>query len=259
MVRAKRNLQGRLLLQSKREPMKVACCSTAFDARLRSGDLTQLEWLDLCAHEVAVDGVAFDVRHFPRTDTDYLAQVKKMAADLGLSVAALVHGGFFAADEPRAERALEMALAIGAPLLAAPLPLEVSMPRTQLQEALSRAAGHAKRLNVTLALRNAPHTFAAGTHDLKRVAKEADSAWIRYAPDVFALEAGSEPEAIAAKAVLTWGSADADAAARERVVRLLGRYCGFLVLEGSGGEAGVPEMKNAVRNWRKALLEELLL
>jgi len=78
--------------------MKLACSSTAFDQQLRSGDLTQLEWIDACARELAADGVVFDVRHFPRTDTDYLAQVKKMSADLGLTVAALRHDGFFTAD-----------------------------------------------------------------------------------------------------------------------------------------------------------------
>src|SRR5579884_2409690 len=105
-------------------PMKLASSSTAFDEQLRSERLTQLEWIDLCAHELAADGVVFDVRHFPRTDTDYLAQVKKMAVDFGLTVAALRHDGFFTAEEPQMEQAVEMALALGAPLLSAPLPPE---------------------------------------------------------------------------------------------------------------------------------------
>ncbi|MGH8163526.1 MAG: hypothetical protein ACREP1_04245, partial [Rhodanobacteraceae bacterium] len=69
--------------------MKLACSSTAFDRELRDGDLTQLEWIDRCARELAADGLVFDVAHFPRTDADYLAQVKKMCADLGLTVAAV--------------------------------------------------------------------------------------------------------------------------------------------------------------------------
>ncbi len=81
--------------------MKLACSSTAFDVFLRSGELTQLEWIDLCAYELAVDGVVFDVRHFPRTDTDYLAQVKKMAVDSGLDVAAICGCGFFEGEPAR--------------------------------------------------------------------------------------------------------------------------------------------------------------
>src|SRR5579884_2644633 len=105
-------------------PMKLASSSTAFDEQLRSDRLTQLEWLDLCAHELAADGVVFDVRHFPRTDTDYLAQLKKMAVDLGLTVAALRHDGFFEGDDAHMAQAVEIALALGAPLLCAPLPAE---------------------------------------------------------------------------------------------------------------------------------------
>ena len=40
---------------------------------------------------------------------------------------------------------------------------------------------------------NEPHTFAAGAHDMKRVTKEADSAWLRYGPDFDCLEQGSDP------------------------------------------------------------------
>ncbi len=118
--------------------MKLACSSTAFDQRFASGDLTQLEWIDLCAHEIAADGVVFDVRHFPRFDTDYLAQVKKMATDVGLTVTAVSHDGFFGGDGARMEQSLEIALALGAPLLAAPLPRETSLSWSEVQALLGR-------------------------------------------------------------------------------------------------------------------------
>ena len=69
--------------------MKLACASGLLHRAIEHGELTQLEFLDLCARELACDGVVLDVRHFPRTDDDYLAQVKKMAADRGLTIAAL--------------------------------------------------------------------------------------------------------------------------------------------------------------------------
>jgi hypothetical protein len=231
--------------------MKLASSSTAFDEQLRGERLTQLEWIDLCAHELAADGVVFDVRHFPRTDTDYLAQVKKMAVDLGLSVAALRHDGFFSADEAQMEQAVDMALALGAPLLSAPLPPETAAAWPQVQAQLGSATALAKRHNVTLAVRNVPHTFAASSHDLKRVSKEADSAWLRYGPDFGTLDAGSEPRDLTPKTVLAWVDAGGDA---ESAVHLLETYRGFVVLDAPAGNADVEPMKNAFRRWRTAFV-----
>lgn len=224
--------------------MKLACSSTAFDGLLRSGDLTQLEWIDLCAHDLAADGIVFDVRHFPRTDTDYLAQVKKMAADLGLSVAALRHDGFFEADDARMEQALEIAIALGAPLLSAPLPPEISATWPQVLDRLGAATSFAKRVNVTLALRNATGTFAATAQDMKRATKEADSAWLRYGPDFGALDAGSDPAALMQKTVLIWR----DMAAQQPLsAELLAGYRGFIVLDDAEGAANANRAAEALK------------
>ncbi|HLI95523.1 MAG TPA: TIM barrel protein [Candidatus Baltobacteraceae bacterium] len=231
--------------------MKLACSSTAFDEQLRGDRLTQLEWIDLCAHELAADGAVFDVRHFPRTDTDYLAQTKKMAVDLGLTVAALRHDGFFSAGEAVMEQALEMALALGAPLLCAPLAPETAAAWPQVLAQLGNATALAKRHNVTLAVRNAPHTFAASSHDLKRVSKEADSAWLRYGPDFGTLDAGSDPRDLTAKTVLVWARASDDT---EPAAQLLGDFRGFVVFDAPAGDAAVEEMKNALRRWRTAFV-----
>ena len=229
--------------------MKLACSSTAFDERLRSGDLTQLEWIDACAREVAADGVVFDVRHFPRTDTDYLAQVKKLAADLGLSVGALRHDGFFSSDATRMEQAFEMALSLGAPLLSAPLPPVTETAWNDVLANLGEATALAKRFNVTIALRNVPNTFAAGTHDLKRVTKEGDSAWLRFGPDFESLEEGSDPRELLPKTVLVWR--DYASAPDERLRELLGAFRGFLALDAAQGDATIETMKKAVdRIWR---------
>ena len=227
--------------------MKLACSSTAFDEQLRNGDLTQLEWIDACARELAADGVVFDVRHFPRTDTDYLAQVKKMSTDLGLSVAALRHDGFFDADAAHAEQTLEMALALGAPLLAAPLPPVTSAPWSDVLARLGEAAALAKRFNVTVALRNGPHSFAAGVHDMKRVTKETDSAWLRYGPDFAALEEGSDPNELLPKTVLVWHEFEA----ADVPLAIMRSFRGFLALDAAEGNANVQSMKKAVdRIWR---------
>jgi hypothetical protein len=192
------------------------------------------------------------VRHFPRTDTDYLAQVKKMAVDLGLTVAAFRHDGFFDADEAHIEQAVEIALAVGAPLLSAPLPPETAATWTEVLSRLGTATSVAKRLNVTIAVRNVPHTYAATTHDMKRVSKEADSAWLRYGPDFSVFDAASEPSSILAKVVLAWQALDVPDDL-ETLDWLFKEFRGFVVLDAAEGDASMVSMKSALNTWQRAL------
>ena len=231
--------------------MKLACSSTAFHELLSRGDLTQLEWLDWCARDFDADGAVVDLRHFPRTDTDYLAQIKKMAADTGLVLAALRHDGFFTSDGAHAEQSLEIAGVLGAPLLSAPLPPETACSWDEMLERVARASGAAKARNITLAVRNAPHTMAGSTSDLKRVAKEADSAWLRFGPDFAAFEPADEPASVLARSVMAYVQAQAPQPAG---VKPLTGFRGFITLD-APGTAGPEEMKNALRAWRKALFE----
>jgi sugar phosphate isomerase/epimerase len=239
--------------------MKLAVASSAFHRSLESGELTQLEFLDLCARDLACDGVVLDVRHFPRNDGDYLAQVKKMATDRGLGIAALADAGFFAADETAMRSSLERAVALGAPLLAAPLPLETTGPWIEQLERLGTATSLAKRANVTLALRNAAGTFAATAHDCKRVSKEADSAWLRFGLDPRAFDAASDPVALAPNAVLLWSDADAASANAIGVtIAAFASFRGHLALDERDGSATPAEMQNAMRSWRIAFAEKEL-
>jgi Xylose isomerase-like TIM barrel len=239
--------------------MKLAVASSAFHRSLESGELTQLEFLDLCARELACDGVVLDVRHFPRTDGDYLAQVKKMAADRGLGVAALADAGFFAADETTMRSSLERAAALGAPLLASQLALETAGSWIEQLERLGTATSLAKRANVTLALRNSPGTFAATAHDCKRVSKEADSAWLRFALDSRAFDAASDPSTLAPNAVLLWSDIDAAATnAIAQTIRAFASFRGHLALDERNGSVKPVEMQNAMRLWRIAFAEKEL-
>ena len=239
--------------------MKLAVASSAFHRSIESGDLTQLEFLDLCARELACDGVVLDVRHFPRTDGDYLAQVKKMAADRGLAVAALADGGFFGAQEPAMLSSLDDAGALGAPLLTAPAGLETAASWSEQLERLGVATSLAKRANVTLALRNAPGTFAASAHDCKRVSKEADSAWLRFGLEPLAFDAGSDASALAPNAVLLWSDVDAAAnAAIGATLEAFAAFRGHLALDDRTGDATAQTMKNAMRLWRTALAQKIL-
>ncbi|MBV8637147.1 MAG: TIM barrel protein [Candidatus Eremiobacteraeota bacterium] len=226
--------------------MKLACTSSAFSGALDRGDLTQLEIIDYAARELSIDGIVLDVRHFPRTDDDYLAQVKKMAADVGLTIAALESSDIFTSDTSTMQRALAMATALGSPLIAAPLGSETALAWSAQLAKLSEAAGLAKAANVTLALRNVPGTFASSVADCKRVSKETDSAWLRYGLEPAAFDASSDARDLEERTVLLWSDA---LSTPEPFFAAWPSFLGFVVLTGG---APVPEMKNAIRRWRIA-------
>jgi len=227
--------------------VKFACSSGAFDRAFRSGDLTQLEFLDAAAREIGCDGVVLDDRHFPRIDDDYLAQLKKAATDLGLSIAALASDEFFVAGEVTMHDAIERARALGAPVLSGRLGNETALTWSEQLDKLGAAAALAKAANVTLALRNAPGSFAATVHDCKRVTKETDSAWLRYGLDPAVFDAASDASALAPKTVLLWWDA-------REPVRLRGweDFRGFAVLDRGDGDATTTEMRDAIFRWKIA-------
>ena len=234
--------------------MKLAAASSALHQIIERGDLTQLEFLDLCAQELAADGAVLDVRHFPRSDDEYLAQVKKMAADRGLTLAAVSDAGFFGSSKERMEETLRLAVLLGAPLVAAPLAAETAWSWSEQLTALGAATSLAKMRNVTLAVRNAPGTFAATTHDCKRVAKETDSAWLRFGPEPRALDAASDPSALAANSVLLWSNVgDETERSVGDVIHGFAQFRGYLALDEPSGDAAVDEMQSAMRSWRTAL------
>ncbi len=206
--------------------MQFAYSSGAFDQALRRGDLTQLEFIDAIARETLFDGVVLDDRHFPRTDGDYLAQVKKMAADLGLTIAALASDAFFVADEDAMRATLDRALTVGAPLLAGRLGTETALSWSEQLHKLGTASSLAKAANVTLAVRNAPGTFAATEHECKRASKETDSAWLRYGLEPAAFDTASDVAALREKTVLLW------VGVREEPLDAIWRdFHGFAVIE----------------------------
>ncbi len=223
--------------------MKLACSSTAFDRHLMDGDLTQIEWIELCARELAADGIALDVRHFPRSDSDYLAQIKKMAVDLGLTVAALRDDDFFCDDREHMQATLETAIEVGAPVLAAPLPAEISASWSEVLARLGIATSLAKRLNVTLAVRNVSGSFAASAHDFKRVSKEADSAWLRFGPDFSGFDGTSDLTPLLSKTVLVWHDRSK---ATGSLAAVPPEYRGFVVLDDAAGAATSGQMRAAL-------------
>jgi hypothetical protein len=236
--------------------MKVACSSASFARALADGTLTQLEWLDLSANELEVDGVVFESLHFPRSDDEYLAQLKKLAVDLGLTIAGLGADDVLAGE---AERCIAAATALGAPLVVARAAAASDDPAawSALVDGARAAASEGKRRNVTVAVRNAPGTLCAGASELKRLAKDVDSAWLRFAPDPSAFGALDSSAGIVAKAVLcAYTIADlerfataADSAA-PTLVRALHRFRGFVLLDRVPGPAPREAYHGALERFR---------
>lgn len=230
--------------------MRLALSTTAYHRALSNGKLTQLELLDMCAGELRMDGIVLDVTHFPRRDLDYLAHVKKFCADLALSIVAVRDDAMTAQPGD----ALILASHLGAPYVLTRMPQAGNDPVTRWNEAmaiLARTAPEAKRLNVTLAVRNAPGSVVSDTFELGRLRKEADTAWLCFAIDPLALPSALD-EKVRKHVVLGYTDSVADAAVLER----LAPFNGFLCLDhDDAGDAAPDAIASLSRGWRSLLAE----
>jgi len=222
--------------------MKICCSSRSYARAIQSGDLTQLEWVDRCAR-LALDGVDFASAHFPRTDLDYLAQIRKLCVDRGLTVAAVAFDGEIGGDADLDAQAslietwIGNAAALGAPLLRISSGSSTGSPGVAWRElirGLKTISHAAKEKNVTLALESRPGSLVSSPPDCKRALKECDSAWLRLAQDVTAVLSPSEDgDALVDEivvAIARGGDVDTDAAG---TLRRRG-FIGFITLETSG-------------------------
>jgi sugar phosphate isomerase/epimerase len=230
--------------------MRLAVSSTAFDRTLAIGDLTQLELIDMCARVPSLDGIVLDLAHFPRRDSDYIAQIKKLASDLMLPIVAV-------RDDALSERgsdALAVAAGVGAPYVLTRMPEAGVDPIHRYNGALGvlgPATAEAKRLNVTLAVRNVPGSLAADGFELSRLRKEADSAWLRFALDPLALEAAPDDK-LRKHAVLAYhavAAADEDGRQADDVLAALPGFRGFLCLDVRAGDATAESFRRFVEGW----------
>ena len=214
--------------------MRIAVSSSTFRRPLEAGELTQLEWLERCASVLGVDGVVADVDDFPRRDADYVAQLRKIAIDLGLVPFGLDDAGLLdpAASAEAREGVLALAGAFGAALIRTVLPAPGEVPPAAFVEAVSaaRTVGRAaKAANVTVVVAVRPGTLGADLASLKHLLKDVDSAWLRAAPTAllpdaevgpkdrypaFVAGAADDPAAVAARAVRSWVILDAPLSAR---------------------------------------------
>jgi len=221
--------------------VKIATSSSSFARAIAAGELTQLEWLDACANELEADAVVFDAAHFPRTDDEYLAQLKKLAVDLGLAVAAVSADALFESD---GEPWLDVAERLGAPLAMGRAPRTAHDPSAwgAFADSVKARSRDAKRRNVTLALSNVPQTLCASAADLRRVAKDVDSAWLRFAFDPLAAGANDDGARLLGKSVIVRAEipelatfATPDDRVASELVRHVARFRGCVLVEGTAG------------------------
>lgn len=171
--------------------MKVAISSASFADRLAAGDLTQLEWLERCASRLGADGVVFDRAAFPRSDPEYLAQLKKIAIDVGLVPVALAEPRLFSAELTDAERqaTIDLAAGLGTLFVLAGLPPPGEVPPAAFVAAVGAAKAAvraAKHVNITLLAELGANSLAPDVPALRHFLKDVDSAWLRYALPVAA-------------------------------------------------------------------------
>jgi hypothetical protein len=252
--------------------MKLCCSSHSYSRLLSSDHLTQLEWVDLCANELMLDGVEFVRSHFPRLDSEYVAQLKKLCIDRCLSVASLHHDTPFDPSDTdqhvaKITDSLEVAGGLGAPLLRVSVRASNGSPVISWRElvrGLKAACIQAKHYNIALAFEPHPQSLVASPADAKRVMKECDSAWLRLAPPAAGLSGPLRNEWAAAlgDAVLvvapmsrldTFGADEAVDYIAALTLLWQQHYRGFLSLEYSGNEDEREANARAV-GWLRGIL-----
>lgn len=252
--------------------MKVCCSSRSHARTLGSGGLTQLEWIDVCANVLTLDGVDLSAAHFPRTDGDYLAQIKKLCVDRWLTIAGIsadapLGSGDVEAQTVELGRWVEVGAALGAPLMrieCAPASPSPAVAWRELIRGLKELSARAKLVNVTLALQPKEDTLVATPHDARRVLKESDSAWLRLAIPAAQLgtdisdgwlDLMNESVIVVAKMRRLDAFGADEIFDYRRSLAALGRarYRGFLSLEYEGEEAEAQAVGRAT-GWLRAML-----
>ncbi len=240
--------------------MKLATTSAAFASLFATGAATHLEWLEWCAADANLDGVVFAIEDFPRRDAEYLAQVKKIATDVGLAIVAIRDDALLLDETTDADvdETLALALALGAPYVLSRTGSSGDIPPAAFASAVrnaKRASKAAKRANVTIALRAAAGTVTSDDESLGYLIGHVDSAWLRIVAEPLGdvpLGVGVRSRTVIAYVDRTPSSDDV-ALAAER----LRDYRGWLIVDASGDEPRAT-LQRKTRDLRRAFSEQFL-
>jgi L-ribulose-5-phosphate 3-epimerase len=103
--------------------VKLGCSSWSYHGAFRAGRMDLLEWVRSCAEDLELDGVELVDLHFPTTDPAYLRDLKKLCADLQLTVSGVAVSNDFGPNERRAgettrvQQWCDVAAYLGAPVV----------------------------------------------------------------------------------------------------------------------------------------------
>jgi len=235
--------------------VRIAVSSSSFREPLEARTLTQLEWIERCATLLGADGVVFDTAHFPRTDAEYAAQLRKMTIDLGmvpfgLDCSTLLEPS--AAAEAR-DTVLALAATLGAAVIRTVLPAPGAVPPSSFAEAVAAAKAlsrAAKAINVTVLVAAAPGTLGEDLAGVKHLLKDVDSAWLRAVPNALVDDA-----ALGTRDRYPAFGATPDDDARLVVARRSGAW---VILDAPPGERPWDVLGSAIAALRKAEAERRL-
>jgi hypothetical protein len=207
--------------------VRIAVSSSTFRRPLAAGELTQLEWLERSASVLGADGVLAAVEDFPRRDGEYVAQLRKVAVDLGVVPFGLDAPGLLErAGAEQREPVFALASGFGALVVRTTLPPPGEVPPATFVEAVAAAKAlsrQAKAANVTVLVGAAPGTIGEDLAGVKHLLKDVDGAWLRAAPPAvrageigpkdrypaFVASPADDPRAVAASASRSWVILDA--------------------------------------------------
>ncbi len=167
--------------------MRIVIPGSSSHASFVAGSLTQLEWVEHCASDLGADGVLPALADFPRTDSEYVAQLRKVCIDLGVVPFGIEVAGLLDPQMPSdaREAAFALAVAFGALVMRTQLPTPGDVPPAAFNQAVGLAktvARMAKGVNVTLIVGAAAGTLGADLTAVRHLAKDVDSAWLRPLP-----------------------------------------------------------------------------
>lgn len=87
--------------------MNTACNSWSYYRTIEAKKMDQIAWVRECA-ALGLDGIELLGYHFPRTDRAYLVELKKLCADLYLTIAMVSAEGYFTGpDDARRQKEIE--------------------------------------------------------------------------------------------------------------------------------------------------------
>jgi len=158
-----------------------------------AGKMDQMSWLKECA-AIGLDGVELLNRHFPSTDADYLAKVKKACQDQYLTIAMVSAGGHLSVsdDAKRAEevadieRWTDVAHFLGAPCVrffcgsSKELDAGGKPLYDKVVQAIRQIVAKGQKYGITMALENHGGTRA---DQLLSLMKDVDSPYLRFTLD----------------------------------------------------------------------------